>query len=715
MEPSIFLNSRQKELLRAVMNENKPISYKFLSDYFKVSVRTIQREIRSLAPVLNRYNIKLSRKIGSGLKLQGAAEDIKKLQVQLKQAQIMTTYTPEERQEGIAYDLLLSNEPLKQGYFSSKFGVSVATISYDLDKVATAFEENGMKVARSPGIGIYIEGTEQQRRTLLSKLLHKDITFEDWLELFQEQSADETLHSKLGSVIRNRLLKFVQTDKIVDVDRALNEVLETQRDFILTDRNYVNLIIHIMLAMERIQSGKVIEYTNLTHWEPLDPDTLSLAEKIVRRLEEVFTLTFPEIEVKYISLHLAGAKVSKLVAGDDKGNEEFIWIELTQSFIRWVEHYLDKSFEGDKLLFEGLVAHFVPVFNRLKYGLQIHNPMLDKIKENYPDVFLACEKACAMLTEKTGYAIPEDEVGYLSMHVGASVLRIDSYLKQHYSAVVVCASGLGTSMYLATKIGSEIPNLEVEAVISVNELTSWLEDGKHVDIIISTVNVPVASDINIVIVSPFLKKEDLGKIRNTLVSTVHTGKKFSTRIKKRKKDFEPNSLLSIAAYGEGVMQILRTFHIYKHVKVGTDKITSLLNRMESVAAVTDVDTLRIDLKTREKQGGFILGGLAMLHTKSKGVSAPIAAVFRTDTPTPWYGDDGSKQTVTAIILLVVPMDAPEEHMKMISEIPASFINDEFLQGIIGGENHEVRCLLKEVLTNAYEQRITAMVKGLQGQ
>ncbi len=709
MKQSIILNSRQKELLRTFINEKKPISYKYLSDYFKLSVRTIQREIKSLTPILKDYHIKITRNLGSGLELQGTKENIEKLYAQVEQAHIMTNYSPEERQEGIAYDLLLSNEPIKQGYFSTRFGVSTTTISYDLDKVSAWLKEDGVTVERSPGIGIYIDSTEQQRRTLLSRLLHKDITFEDWLELFHEPVAEETLYGKLGSIIRNRLLKFVQTDKIIDVDSVLNEVLEEQSDFVLTDRNYVNLMIHIMLAMERIQSGKVIEYTNLSHWEPFDLDTLSTAKKIVERLEQVSSLTFPEIEIKYISLHLAGAKVSRKKEAENDNDQEFLWIELTQSFIRSIEHYLDHSFEGDQLLFEGLVSHFAPVFNRLKYGLQIHNPMLERIKKNYPDVFIACQQACTILTDKTGYPIPEDEIGYLAMHIGASLLRVENDETEQYKAVVICASGLGTSIYLATKIQSEISNVEVEAVISATELNNWLQDGHDVDIVISTVNLPVSEDRNIVVVSPFLKKEDLEKIKNTLASTVHTAIRNipeNHRSKKRSED-DSSPLFSLAAYGEGVVQILRYFHLYENVTLETNIITSLLEIMKNVPVISDHNMLIDDLKKREQLGGFVLSELAMLHTKSKGVTSPIVSVFRSTSPIPWYGDDGKKQSIKVIILLVVPIDAPAEHMEIISEIPAAFIEETFFEGIITGEEHEVKDLLKGLLSKHFEQRITS--------
>ncbi|GAA3333517.1 hypothetical protein GCM10020331_097860 [Ectobacillus funiculus] len=47
-----MINSRQKELIGTLLLAKKPISYEQLADIFKVSVRTIQREVTSLKSVL---------------------------------------------------------------------------------------------------------------------------------------------------------------------------------------------------------------------------------------------------------------------------------------------------------------------------------------------------------------------------------------------------------------------------------------------------------------------------------------------------------------------------------------------------------------------------------------------------------------------------------------------------------------------------------------
>ncbi|MFC6605105.1 PRD domain-containing protein [Ectobacillus funiculus] len=170
----------------------------------------------------------------------------------------------------------------------------------------------------------------------------------------------------MGSVIRNRLLKFVHTPNILVVEQAVHKALrEKQSSVELTDRNYVNLIVHLMLAVERIKHDRVIEESTALPNPSIDEAIYSLAKKIVSNIENELAISIPNMEVNYIALHLAGAQLLREQMIKAEEPQEFEWLELTSSFIHAVEYYLGESFEGDELLLEGLVSHFVPAFNRL--------------------------------------------------------------------------------------------------------------------------------------------------------------------------------------------------------------------------------------------------------------------------------------------------------------------------------------------------------------
>ncbi len=710
------LDSRQKELLRTLLIANKPVSYKELSEMFKLSTRTIQREIKALKSILDAYELKIGKHIRDGFELKGTEEGKKKLKEHIEQAKTLSAYSPEERQDGITYDLLLSKEPIKQFVFSKKYGITEGTVSSDLDKVSIWLEKGGITLIRTPGIGVYIDGQEKQRRTMLSRLLHKDIMFEEWLELFHKKTETEEgeVQNQLGMMIRNRLLKFVQIHNILDVERVVHQVLKEQIDIELTDRNYVNLIVHLMLAVERIKSGEVIQTSNVSNLSQdyeFDRLIYSLAEKIVERLETVLSISIPKIEVNYIALHLSGARLSNGKEMMNYEREEFTWIELTQSFIRAVEYYLDESFEGDELLFEGLVSHFAPAFTRLKYGLQIHNPMLEKIKERYPEIFSACKKACEFLANKTGSQIPNDEVGYLAMHVGAALIRKKDTLKSEYKAIVVCSSGLGTSTYLASRLRTEMPNLKVEAVVSMNELEGGLQEKMEVDILISTISLPFVKNKNVVIVSPFLKQEDLSRIQNALFKV-----NKSQPIQKTVQDINGKSpsVMSLAKYGEGMIQILRNLKVYNDVYIRPPvTIPSILNQVKDVKEISDFGKFSKDLEKREQQGGFVIGHLAMIHAKSEGVNNLLVIVFRLKEPILWPFAEEEEQSINTVLLLATPKEAPKEHIEMISEISSMLIEESFVNVLIESTADSVKSSLEVVLSKAYEKKAARSLKEIQ--
>jgi mannitol operon transcriptional antiterminator len=706
------LNSRQKELLQTLLMAEKPVSYKQLSEIFKLSTRTIQRETSLLKAILNSYGLKIGKKIGSGLEIKGPREKVDALIHHLNSSKAQSAFSPEERQEGICYDLLVSKEPIKQFVFSKNYGVTETTVSHDLDKVSSWLENGGISLIRTPGVGVYLKATEQQRRMMLSRLLHKDVSFEEWLHLFHEKDGDNMQtqpQGQLNALIRNRLLKFVHSQNIQEVERVVRDILGTNQDIVLTDRNYVNLIVHLMLTVERIKEDGILNYTEVSGDHHFDPDVYLLAEKIVTGLEKELDIEVPDIEVEYIALHLAGARVSKGQEYISEDQEEFTWIELANSFIGAVEHHLKESFQGDNLLQEGLVAHFAPAFNRLKYGLQIHNPMLKKIKERYPDIFAACEKACQFIEGKVGYPIPEDEIGYLTMHIGASLIRKKERFKKRYRAVVICASGLGTSTYLASRIRSEMENLSVVGVVSSNHLKQWLRENEDTDILISTVNLPFIKNENVVIVSPFLQKEDVSRIQYGLEK--HRKQNIMVEQPPLKDNLKQTPAIPLAKYGEGMMKILQGLTIQSISLPKEYGISSIISPLRNHSSISGFKTLCNDLEKREQKGGFVIGGLAMLHTRSEGVKELLVAIIRISEPVQWFNDIGNEEFVQTILLLAAPKNAPKEHIKMISEVSAMLIDHSFIELLEKASEGEVKEEMEIILSQAYERNAIRLLEG----
>ena len=84
-------------------------------------------------------------------------------------------------------------------------------------------------------------------------------------------------------------------------------------------------------------------------------------------------------------------------------------------------------------------------------------------------------------------------------------------------------------------------------------------------------------------------------------------------------------------------------------------------------------TVTDNLFARERLGSTGLGeGVAIPHGRIKGLKQPLAAFVRLDQPIPFEAPDG--QPVSLLIFLLVPEQATQQHLEILSEI-AQLLSD----------------------------------------
>lgn len=129
-----------------------------------VSSKTVSREVAALEGLLAEHDIRLVRKAGAGMRLEGDPDDIGWLQEVLLDLDTEEAYTPEERRSIIISKLLSSQEPIKLFALSSTLKVTDSTISNDLDKLEDWFTEQNLRLVRRHGLGVYVDGEEKSLR-----------------------------------------------------------------------------------------------------------------------------------------------------------------------------------------------------------------------------------------------------------------------------------------------------------------------------------------------------------------------------------------------------------------------------------------------------------------------------------------------------------------------------------------------------------------------
>lgn len=110
-----------------------------------------------------------------------------------------------------------------------------------------------------------------------------------------------------------------------------------------------------------------------------------------------------------------------------------------------------------------------------------------------------------------------------------------------------------------------------------------------------------------------------------------------------------------------------------------------------------IDALEDAVWQREAEYSTGLGyGIAIPHCKSREVTAASLAVLKLQDPVEWQSLDG--ESVHTVILLAMPEDGAEEHLKVFARLARRLMNEDFRSGLAaaGTADTIVRFLQREL-------------------
>ncbi|MCM3217571.1 PRD domain-containing protein [Niallia taxi] len=702
----MVISARERLILQFLLEDMKEdVTIKQLADIVNVSERTIHRDLKNIEDVLQAFHLKLQKKAGVGVKVIGAQGDIYQLRVTILK-QDFTEYTPDERLIVALCTLLDNKEPIKLFSLANDMGVTTATVSHDLDKLEPIIKRYDLQLVRKRGYGIELEGSEDAKRKAITSLISERFDVPEFLKMVRDNIQKKSTN-KIDS-ISERLLGLVHKEKIILIEGIIEEINE-ELPYSLADSSYVGLVVHIALAMERIQRGENITLQEDYLRELKSTKEFSFARKIAARLERTFEVTIPDEEIGYITMHLRGAKIryDKDIGIKDENIEVAV---IVQSLIKNVENLLHTRLL-DETLSQGLLAHLQPALYRLKQKMRISNPLLSNIKDDYYDLFKVVKKAAELTLPNQD--IPEEEIGYLVLHFGAALNS--KQLTTKLRVLIICSSGIGTSKMLAAKIGNEIPGLSEIKTASVFEMKNISLD--EYDAILSTIPI---EDMNrdYFVVSPILTNQELELVKNYLQE------KGGQLTEKAEPVNEGVEILSLSfqhfdQLGKQVTvlaDLLKDFEVWKAGDADLNKVLQDgLERLLYKGSILDANEVLCSLKNREKIGGLAIPDttLALYHTRSNKVAYPSFNIIDATTAYELKAMNGGSEKVTRILLLLAPFELTSSTLELLSFISsliiqsqtsiklfengtkdelAHFISNQYLKNYIHTNQEATKCL-----------------------
>lgn len=656
-----ILPARQKEILKILLQEDSSITVREISEVLNVSNKTIRNDLIQAENFLQeKFNIGIEKKPGVGIWLDTDRETKLILEKLIRNNHTyIEPWSPEERQVYIIKKLLQVSKPITMEDLAKDLYVSRATIAKDLVKVEKWLDNYDLKLRKKRGTGIQIIGTERNNRRAISGLL-------ETLEENEKAQSILNSHTLEGGCKRSyadyralkKLIPNMDFDKIEEIVRAV----EAKLDYSFSDDAFVCLIVHIAISIERLKNKKDIEMNKEQLQILKKKKEYEIAQWIGKQVEREFNVRIPESEIGYISLHLLGVKIldDSRLWGD--GNAEFLTsidssvVELANEIIELVGNILFVDLTQDEKLLSGLVLHLRPTINRLKYGLSIKNPILPEIKEKYPSIFGASWASSVLFEKHFGLKVTEEEIGYIAIHIGAALERLDYKVK----AIIVCNSGIGTAQLIATRLKKEITGLEIVGITSVYELSKSKSEDFH--IVISTV--PLDYKVKpVIITSIFVTEEDIRNINKFILNQRNKNNLPRTGTENSIKLFNPDLIFTNIG-GESKEEIIK-------------KVGSLLLEKGYIHKGFIDSALE-----REKITSTAIGkGVAIPHGRQEFVKRAFVALVKLDKAINWSRDEE-----VDLVFVLAPKFSEGSIMKNFFKSFYSMLDDENILAEIRRKN-----------------------------
>lgn len=480
--------------IRILSNASGPVSGPDLSEQLGITVRTLRNDLKECKDELYEHGIEIVSKhaIGYRLIINDEEKYYDYLENMLKedsQNQMLIPIYPEDRVHYLIRMFLTEEDYVKMEDICERIFVSRSTLSNDLKEVREKLKYFHLDLETKPFYGLKIVGSEFHKRSCISQYF------------FHGTKNDDAYLSQINA-----------TEQQEEITTLLYETMVNER-FKLTDIGFQNLVVHIMIALLRLKENP--KQTPFEYDDNIkETREYEVATNLCLALERKFHVSFPEIEVYYIGMHLSGKKAVQY-----NYNTLYMNIEnesLIQEIMKEVKGKFGMDFTSDLDLYTSLSLHLQPMMNRLKYGMVIQNPLLDQIKKENPVAFEVSILVAQIIEEHTSKSISENEIGYIALHFALAIERYHKHGPKK-NIIIICASGMGSSQILLYKIKQKFKeNINSIYVTELYELSNI--DQSAYDFILSTVPIPFKTDIPSIHVQYFLDDQDLISLSDAFLS-----------------------------------------------------------------------------------------------------------------------------------------------------------------------------------------------------
>ena len=672
------LTPRQQFILNSLLNEGS-LKIKNLQNEFSIGDKTIYREVTAINNCLKKYKVNVYNFDNQELVISGKRNVIENLKESIEKIPIQWILNKHQRQIMILTELLLSKEPVKAGYFKSKYNVAMASISFDIDAIEKWLLNKSLYLVKKKSYGIEIEGPQWNKRNALSELFFNIKPLENLLNYFYEEKPEPVI---------NYMFKVAFGEKITD---QVKEIFKTTQIPGLknSDIKYIEFFIQVLISIKNTENEKPISLPDIIVEDILHSSVLCKLDELCNKLS-LNNIILPNEEIAYLNLYISKDKENKNKKVDISGMN--ISAVVTE-FIEEISNKIKIDLNSDVQLRNNLYQHFNESVNVLNIGLKIINPLLEEIKEHNKHLFEAVSSVCKLIFSRYNINIPPDEIGYITLHIDVAIKRY-KLESEKIKVFVICPTGMSTAKILSSRISSTFSDLNI---VKVGSVYDWrqIEEDKDYDLIISTFNIGNNTKNNLIIVSPFLNIDDISRINEFIY-------KYKKKTISQLKTKEEEKLeIDVVEKNETAEMLINNFRL-KNIEVDSfeELISSITEDIESIGITQNKEEIIKLIFERENKGNVVIPGstVALLHTRSDEIKHAFIGAYRISKPIKMSSVGFSYENVDTFFVMLARISDENEALKLLGKISVALIeNKDFTNKLESSDIEDNREIIRRII------------------
>ncbi|SHJ92110.1 BglG family transcription antiterminator [Hespellia stercorisuis] len=657
---------RQVQILFLLIKSSRTISKEELSENLQISKRTLFRELKGLDKELEKYSLYLDTQSKKGLILSGEKENKEEFLSCLEKLQSFEPRNRKERQKKLLGMLIQNQDVQKTFYYAQQLGVSEATINHDLEDLQPWFDKSGIHLVKRTGYGVAMEYEEADFRRLIMTYIQEYPE-----EKIQDSTLEETLKVSLADLSEKLMEQF-------------------------TVESVKGLLVFLEIAVDRIKNGHHLKECAGGQCED---EIFRIAGEIAERLETSFSITCSLAERQALHIFLKSAK-RQLSSSD-----EYVEVRGENISLREIVYHLtdvfgpELSFElkTDEVFIDGLMTHLRPAVTRMLHGIPVQNTLLKEVQTIYPDVYERSGEAAKILGECLNCEVSEEETGYLAMHFGGAIVRLreKNRKKRRVDIGVMCASGIGISNLIASRLLQYFGNRIHTKILTIRELPKLSK--REIDFIVSSFDVK-SDKVPVIQVEPFMKKHDFELI-DRYVESLAVREKVA-----ESKESRGTVIHTILQITKEVDSILADFRFFRADKGCS--FDAIISQIGEILGRTESDQLEIakDLREREALSTQVIPEyeIVFLHCRTDAVADSKMIIL---LPEGNRFEDPYFFGAQAMVVMLINKKDERETLAISAISNAVFSEDDFLEDIKSGEEKRVQQQIEKVLDNFLQKNV----------